>query len=212
MNSIDPADYVEAPEGQNSLKFQDEKQQARFELGVCMALAKWEELTIAVDNLWGGPNSNEKRDWMAGIVVDLFDEKVVDIQYIEETLLYAMLDEFDVQIDNDSALEIGALVMKFYKNVLVQDYNTIDELYSKWLAKQESRQVNKVKLNSDPNNPSSDEDEDEDDDDDIEVVIGNDQAQYQQEAQDDSMDVDNGPVVDDDGFTLVQNKKGSKRR
>lgn len=203
--SIDPAEFVEAVDPQTSLKFQDEKQQARFELGVCMALAKWEELTIAVDNLWGGPNSNDKRDWMAGIVIDLFDEKIVDIQYIEETLLYAMVDEFDVQIDNDSGLEIAALVIKFYKDVSLHNYNAIEELYSKWQAKQETRKVNKVKLDSDPNNPS-DDDEEEEDEEDEEVEANN------QGDQDDSMEIDNGPVVDDDGFTLVQNKKGSKRR
>lgn len=203
ITSIDPAEYVEAVDG-NSLKFGDEKQQARFELAVCMALARWEELTIAVDNLWGGPNSNEKRDWLAGVVIDLFDEKVVDIQYIEETLLYAMVDEFDVQIDNDSALEIGALILKFYKSVVAHDYSPIEELYSRWQAKQENRQVNKVQLTSDPNNPSSDED-DEDEDDEMETHNHN-------HPQEDSMEIDNGPVVDDDGFTLVQNKKGSRRR
>ena len=102
---IDPTDYVEVENG--TLTFENPKQQAKFELGVCMAIYKWEELTTAVDNNWGGPKSSEKRDWISGIVIDLFSEsKIVDIQLIEETLLYAMVDEFDTQIDNDSALKL----------------------------------------------------------------------------------------------------------
>lgn len=110
--SIDPTDYVEVENG--TLTFSNEKEQAKFELGVCMAVYKWEELATAVENSWGGPKSAEKRDWISGIVIDLFKEShAVDIQLIEETLLYAMVDEFDVQVDNDSALEIAALVMAF---------------------------------------------------------------------------------------------------
>lgn len=200
MNSIDPTEYVKAPEGQKSLKFSDEKRQARFELGVTMAIHKWEELNIAVDNSWGGPNSSDKRDWISAIVIDLFDEKEVDIQLIEETLLYAMLDEFDTQVDNDSALEIGNLIMQFYKKAMVDDFNDIEELYNKWQIKQQNRQINKVKVQDDPENPSSEDEEDDEDH----------HHHHQHQPQEDSMDVDNGPIVDDDGFTLVQNRKGRR--
>ncbi|KAK6456159.1 Pre-rRNA-processing protein TSR2-domain-containing protein [Scheffersomyces xylosifermentans] len=202
MNAIDPTDYVEAPEGVESLKFGDEKQQAKFELGVCMAIYKWEELNTAVENSWGGPKSGEKRDWISGIVIDLFAEKIVDIQLIEETLLYAMVDEFDTEIDNDSALEIGALIMKFYRDVALQKYAKIDELYEKWQAKQSIKEnVKKVHVEEDPNNPDVSDSEDDEDDEDV------------PELQDDEMEIDeepHGPIVDDDGFELVQ-KKGRRR-
>ena len=202
MTSIDPTDYVEVVEGVESLKFANAKQQAKFELGVCMAVYKWEELTTAVDNSWGGPKSADKRDWISGIVIDLFDEKVVDIQLIEETLLYAMVDEFDTEIDNDSALEIAALVMKLYKGVAMGDASGVDVLYARWQEKQSSRVVNKVEVGADPNNPDADDSDDSDDDED-DVP----------ELEDDAMEIDDqpqGPVVDDDGFELVQ-KKGRRR-
>ncbi|KAF6070425.1 Pre-rRNA-processing protein TSR2 family protein [Candida albicans] len=177
--TIDPTDYVEVENG--TLAFSDPKQQAKFELGVCMAIYKWEELTTAVDNLWGGPKSAEKRDWISGIIIDLFAEsKIVDIQLIEETLLYAMVDEFDTQIDNDSALEIGNLIVKLYRDAAQEKYGLIDEMYEKC-------------------------DEKEEDDDDGE----------EEEIQDDNMmEIDepeqprqqNAPIVDDDGFELVQSK------
>lgn len=205
MASIDPTDYVEVVEGQTSLKFGNEKQQAKFELGVCMAVYKWEELNTAVDNSWGGANSADKRDWISGIVIDLFDETVVDIQLIEETLLYAMVDEFDTEIDNDSALEIAALVMKFYKEAALENYTNIDIAYGKWQEKQGRSQSHKVTIGSDPNNPdvSDDESEDEDEDDSNVPAL----------VEDDSMEVDEprGPIIDDDGFEMVQ-KKGNRRR
>lgn len=201
MSAIDPTDYVEAVEGVESLKFANEKQQAKFELGVCMAIYKWEELTTAVDNSWGGPKSADKRDWISGIVIDLFDEKIVDIQLIEETLLYAMVDEFDTEIDNDSALEIAALVMKFYKEVSVGSVAAIDALYARWQEKQSSHVANRVEVAADPNNPDAESDDEEEDDEEV------------PQLQDDDMEVDEqpqGPVVDDDGFELVQ-KKGRRR-
>ncbi|KAG7661402.1 TSR2 [[Candida] subhashii] len=200
--TIDPTDYVEVTEG--SLRFGDEKQQAKFELGVCMAVYKWEELTTAVDNLWGGPKSAEKRDWISGIVIELFDEQAVDIQLIEETLLYAMVDEFDTEIDNDSALEIAALIMKFYKDVTIGKYEQIDEMYSRWQAQQNSGTVHKVKVESDPNNPDVSDSEDDEEEE-------YDQASVP-ELTEDQMEIDEpqGPIVDEDGFELVQ-KKGRRR-
>jgi len=199
---IDPTDYVEAPEGVNSLRYGDEKQQAKFELGVCMAIYKWEELNTAVENQWGGPNSADKRDWMSAIVIELFNEKIVDIQLIEETLLYAMVDEFDTEVDNDSALEIAALVMKFYKDVGNKLYQQIDEFYAKWQAKQGSTNPSaKVEVAADPNNPDVSDSESDDDE---EEHVHN----------DDSMDVDHPqePIVDEDGFELVQSKGRRGRR
>lgn len=197
--TIDPTDYVEAENG--TLTFPNEKQQAKFELGVCMAVYKWEELATAVENSWGGPKSAEKRGWISGIVIELFKESnAVDIQLIEETLLYAMVDEFDVQVDNDSALEISALVMTFYKQVREQEYDQIDALYARWQEKRNSQEENKqVHIGGDPNNPDvsdSEEDEDEDEDD-MEI----DEAIVEQKDE---------PLIDDDGFQLVQ-KKGKRR-
>lgn len=129
----------------------------------------------------------------------------MDIQLIEETLLYAMVDEFDTQIDNDSALEIGNLIVKLYRDAAQEKYGLIDEMYEKWQAKQNTKNFHKVHVEDDPNNPDVSSDEKEEDDDDGE----------EEEIQDDNMmEIDepeqprqqNAPIVDDDGFELVQSK------
>lgn len=47
-------------------------QHSRFELGVCMAVYSWENLTVAVQSGWGGPDSADKRDWLTGSIVELY--------------------------------------------------------------------------------------------------------------------------------------------
>ncbi|KAI1325024.1 Pre-rRNA-processing protein TSR2-domain-containing protein [Xylariaceae sp. FL0255] len=58
-----------APTASNS---SPETRQAQFEQGVAISLHLWTSLTIAVQNQWGGPDSADKRDWLAGVIVDMF--------------------------------------------------------------------------------------------------------------------------------------------
>lgn len=203
MASIDPTDFVQVEGDANTLKFGDPHQQAKFELGVCMAIYKWEELTTAVENSWGGPNSADKRDWISGVVIDLFEESAVDLILIEETLLYAMVDEFDTEIDNDSALVVGDLVLKIYRECAMQNYSRVDDLYAKYQQKQAlGARGEKISIAADPNNPDASEDEEDDEEQDD-----------TEKGQDDSMDVDetsSAPIIDDDGFELVQ-RRGRRR-
>ncbi|CCE91688.1 Tsr2p TDEL_0D01040 [Torulaspora delbrueckii] len=194
---------VEAPTEAKNLQFEDEKQQARFELGVSMMVYKWEALEVAVANSWGGPSSAEKRDWITAIVVDLFkSEKIVDAATIEETLLYAMIDEFDTNVEDESTVPIAVGIIDIYKQCQVQDYSTVEQLYTKWVEKQNSGESAKViTIEEDPLNPdasSCDEgdEEDEDEGEGEEDIEMNDQPS-------------SGPVVDEDGFELVQ-KKGRR--
>lgn len=193
MTEIDPADFVQTDEP--SLQFKDPKQQAKLELGVCMAVYQWEELNLAVENSWGGANSSDKRDWISAIVVELFQEKVVDVGLIEETLLYAMVDEFDTHVENDSALVIGALILKMYRECMVQDYARIDDMYRRFEEKQKAGHFKKrVSMEEDLSNDEMDEDES----DAAEPSVGTNQGIDAKQ-----------PVIDEDGFELVT--KGRRR-
>lgn len=196
---------VEAPQGANNLLFKDEKQQARFELGVSMMVYKWDALDVAVENQWGGPDSAEKRDWITAIIVDLFKtEKVVETILIEETLLYAMVDEFDTNVEDDSAVFIANGIIELYKQCQALDYSTVESLYLAWQEKQKNKSNKRVvQVKDDPLNPDVSDSEDEEDYD-------------EEESQDVDMDVDEQqqtnpePIIDEDGFEVVQ-KKGRRR-
>ncbi|KAI1437117.1 Pre-rRNA-processing protein TSR2-domain-containing protein [Xylaria sp. CBS 124048] len=49
-----------------------ESRQQEFEQGVAISLHLWQSLSIAVQNSWGGPDSSDKRAWLAGVIVDMF--------------------------------------------------------------------------------------------------------------------------------------------
>ncbi|CAL9729226.1 pre-rRNA-processing protein Tsr2p [Monosporozyma unispora] len=203
MSEYDEYLMVQAESGQPNLMFADEKQQARFELGISMLVHSWDALDIAVINQWGGVESSDKRDWISGVIVDLFkDNKAVDAPLIEETLLYAMLDEFDTHVDDGTAQPVANNMIKLYDECSQLNFNRVEDLYTKWLEKQKNGPSKERYVQVDE--VTSDEDEEKDDDDD-----------------DDGMDVDmeqeipalatkSEPVVDDDGFELVQ-KKGKRR-
>ncbi|KAJ4293751.1 rRNA accumulation- protein [Collariella sp. IMI 366227] len=81
--------------------------QTNFEQSVAITLHLWPALTLAVQNNWGGPDSSDKRDWFAGAIVDLFPDEDV-----EAVLLQVMLDEFEVNVDDDSAFEVAEQVVR----------------------------------------------------------------------------------------------------
>ncbi|SCU98621.1 LADA_0H14312g1_1 [Lachancea dasiensis] len=208
--TIDELAYVEASKEKASLAFENDKQMARFELGVSMLIHKWEALDLAVQNGWGGPESAEKRDWITAIVIDLFKTgRVVEVALIEETMLYAMMDEFETNVDDDSALPIAAQILEMYKECAEENYSTVENLYQAWTEKQKSKEAKReIQIGDDPWNPdvSGSEGEEEDEED-----LADSPPPLVHDADHD-VDMDaqkNEPVVDEDGFELVQ-KKGRK--
>ncbi|XBW36872.1 hypothetical protein QEN19_002451 [Hanseniaspora menglaensis] len=207
--TIDETSFVEAQAPNLSLEFPVEtKQQARFELGVSMWVHRWEILETAVQNSWGGPESSDKRDWITKIIIDLFkDNKVVDVLLIEETLLYAMLDEFDVDIQDDSGLPIAMNILKCWEYVNNGGVEDIQKMYFDWKNKQQTIQT--VKIEKDPLNPdTSSEEEEEDDDEEDDDAMDEDDMVIEEEHN--HVHENNGPQFDDDGFEIVQ-AKGKRR-
>ncbi|ODV94434.1 hypothetical protein PACTADRAFT_51271, partial [Pachysolen tannophilus NRRL Y-2460] len=157
-------------------------------------------------NQWGGPQSADKRDWITAIVVELFEQKIVDVQLIEETMLYAMQDEFDVQVEDDSALPLAVLILKIYKEISQGQFETVDGMYAKWLERQKKKESShyQVQIQEDPENPDDSDESAEDEEeqtlhDDVEMDLDDD---HDHQAR-------NAPIIDDDGFQLVQ-KKGRR--
>ncbi|CDO92252.1 unnamed protein product [Kluyveromyces dobzhanskii CBS 2104] len=202
---IDVSDFVEAVDGQATLLLPDEKQQARFELGVSMLVYKWEALEVAVVNQWGGPESADKRDWVTSVIIDLFkNERIVDVQLLEETLVYAMFDEFDTNVEDESALPIAAAIILIYRECVAQNYSSVEQLYLSWMQNKDKSDASKLVVvaessDEEENNEEGGEDVDMDMDVDVPHLVAS-----------ESQPAASEPIVDEDGFELVQ-KKGKKK-
>jgi pre-rRNA-processing protein TSR2 len=84
------------------------EQTQKWELGVSLLLNFWQPLRDAVSCNWGGPDSADKRDWLCGVIADLWTEdEEADEETVEQRLLQVMEDEFDVNLEDDSAYDVG---------------------------------------------------------------------------------------------------------
>ncbi|WWC66749.1 uncharacterized protein I206_100654 [Kwoniella pini CBS 10737] len=210
-----------------------------FARGVIALLDLWPALTIAVSEEWGGKDSLAKKTWLASILIDEFESRasiisndnnnipIIDPKSINETPLdfdeifdllnQIMSDEFDANLEDGSIELISNDLIKLWKDLLNPLYNHLNLIEN--LEKQVFEIKKKgIKFSSlgqgqGGSNESQSEDEDEfedEDDSDIEMneeeipqLIDNQQQQQQiKEKQE--------PIIDDDGFTLVQKKGGKK--
>ncbi|KAJ1674393.1 rRNA accumulation- protein [Spiromyces aspiralis] len=139
---------------------------AAFIEGIDHVFAKWTALLLAVENGWGGPDSQEKRDWMVDMVVDLFDQKGknVEPEDIEDRLIQIMSDEFNTVLDDGSAETVSQIIYKLYHECIHGNHSTVDRLL-KERTERESKGIGAQTLNQSRAAPDNDADDDDDDDD-----------------------------------------------
>lgn len=88
-------------------------QTTKWELGVSLILHSWPALTDAVNSGWGGADSSDKRDWLCGAIADMFVANADTDEYdVEDTLTNVMEDEFEVNLEDDSAYEVMLLPLR----------------------------------------------------------------------------------------------------
>lgn len=171
-----------------------------------------------MQNSLGGPDSDDKRDWFAGAIVEMFPS-IVDLakfqsqpqnknksppkdpeaEDVEATLLQVMWDEFETNVDDDSEVEVAERIIKARTQCIAGDFEFVEELRRRWLAtKGKTVKVEEVD-GGDQETDWESEDDDEDDDDDVEM----DEAPALVAAPKERPP----PEVDDDGFTKVTRKK-----
>ncbi|KAI0031541.1 Pre-rRNA-processing protein TSR2-domain-containing protein [Vararia minispora EC-137] len=181
-----------------------------FARGVIARLALWPALRAAVDNSWGGSASAQKRTWLASELVDAFEASVPpgnaeqpDEEYVELNLLQAMEDEFDVVIEDDSVEPLARDIVALW--AAARSGN--EALVLEWEAKAEKMRGKRMDVNVqevvDETGDGEDSEDWEDEDDgeaDSEVPQLVERAIHKPE-----------PIVDEDGFTLVQGKGKGRR-
>ncbi|KAG5365417.1 Pre-rRNA-processing protein [Yarrowia sp. C11] len=184
-------------ENSNGLKFGDSQVQGRFELGVCMVLYNWTDLATAVDNSWGGADSEEKREWLVGNIVELFEEStVLDALDIQTRLSQVMEDEFDTVVDDDSDFMTAQLLIQVWMECSQGIFTTVENQYNKYEKSKNTKSTVKV----DDQTTGGDDSGDEEDDDAPELVEGD------VEMDDSTTREKQGPIIDEDGFEVVQRK------
>ena len=170
-----------------------------------MSLSTWPALTLAVQNLWGGPDSSEKRDWFAGAISDLLEDTPdADVGYLEEFMLQVMIDEFDVNVDDDSAEEVAANILELRQMTRRGDFKAVDEMEAHWKEKQMKGgdQVRMKLVEGGPEGDETDWDSDdshEDTNGDVEMDDAPDMVYVEKPKP--------PPQVDEEGFTKVVGRR-----
>lgn len=183
-----------------------------------------------MQNNWGGPDSADKRDWFAGQVVEQFpdltsasnnnnnnnnssastngtqkkdeqDDGEPDVEYIEELLLQVMLDEFEVNVDDDSAFDVATEIIRLRGQCARGNFEDVDRLLTRWQGRKGVKVEGQFTRAQDQDEDTDWDDTDGEDggsDDDMEEAPPLVEAPKKEKA---------APEVDDDGFTKVTRKR-----
>jgi pre-rRNA-processing protein TSR2 len=177
---------------------------AFFELGVSLYLWRFQALQLAVENGWGGHDSADKRDWVAGVLADMYtsqlpplkDEPVevvlkeIDPEDIEDVLTQVLADEFSVLLEDDSAYVFSMQIDACWKDCLRGHFDRIRDMQKAFEQARPSL-VNKAQQDdSDTSGTDAEVDEDE------EMTDAPSTSTTRPE-----------PVIDEDGFELVQKNR-----
>ncbi|KAK7438179.1 rRNA accumulation-related protein [Stygiomarasmius scandens] len=173
-----------------------------FARGVIARLAIWSTLRVAVLESWGGPGAAEKRTWLAGVIVDTFEEQSPppDDQYIEELLLQVMQDEYEVSVEDGSAESVAVDIVRIWEEVssgkqelVVKFEDLADKLKDKKPMVETQAEGDEEDWEDDGDDESGDDEEGEDEDEPVPQLIERPKK--------------NEPEVDEDGFTLVKKNR-----
>lgn len=195
--------------------------QSNFEQAVACALHLWPALTLAVQNNWGGPDSADKRDWFAGAIVDLFPEFTdaqpgapanttsaadePDMEDVETVLLQVMIDEFEVNTDDDSGLEVARSIVKARSECAIGEFNDEVKKLSERFANRKGTKVDQMFKKAEDEDQDTDwesgdsGEDDEDNEGDVDMDEAPPLAPVVKEKA--------APEIDEDGFIKVTKKK-----
>ena len=189
-----------APGGGVTLPIPPEQRQQLFDNGIWYTLALWPALTVAVQNSFGGPDSSDKRDWFAGAISTLLEEKPdTDHDDLVVFLLQVMQDEFDVMVEDESEEEIAGGILGLRKKIVLEgDRSVYEALVQRW----KGRGKMKVELQVLEGEEGDDEDWSDEDED---VGMGGMEAPPLVPAKEKREKV--LPEIDEEGFEKVVSKK-----
>ena len=211
-----PSSWLQFGEGEDNLliPLPTATFQSKFEQGVALTLHLWDHLSLAVENGWGGGDMEDKREWFAGAIVDLFPDvsktkpapgaptEEPDQADVETVLLQVMFDEFETNVEDDSGYELAQKIMEIRAECLQGKFDLVDDLRRRWDAQRSKKVSAKFKHGQDQDDDTdwdTDDGDDDEEDDDIDMDEAPPLAPVAKEKP--------PPEVDEDGFTKVTRKK-----
>lgn len=136
-----------------------------FQESVKYVIKEWPSLNLAIENGMGGPQAEQKRDWMCQVVIEsLMKEKDIDV---DEFLGEIINQEFDTLIEDGSLEYNSQWINKFFKDCLQGKHQEVKDAITNASLKKLSLGNTKIPPPVCQTQDSSDDDEEDDDDDDI---------------------------------------------
>ncbi|KAF4554386.1 Pre-rRNA-processing protein tsr2-like protein [Elsinoe fawcettii] len=170
--------------------------QQLFDHTLYYLLSLWPALSLAVQNQWGGPSSSDKRDWLAGTISTLFDERPDTDQYdVEDVLLQVMADEFDVQVEDESEVKVAEEIVRVRREIIGEGRTEGAERVRERWERSQGRKVQMADGGEQGSEDGSVDGEDEDEE------MGEAPAVQREERRREE------PEVDEEGFTTVRRKR-----
>ncbi|KPI39994.1 Pre-rRNA-processing protein TSR2 [Cyphellophora attinorum] len=185
-------------------------QSDRIDLHVALALWAWPALSFACANAFGGsPDiAAAKREWLAGAISEMLTStprQLRDAADVEEVLLQALNDEFEVVVDDGSAEETAQAIWRGCELLATGNTAELQSRYQVYLEKEKSwkKESTGFVRGKDDEGEETDWDEDDDEfngfsDEDIEMGEAPQPTAKKEKVV---------PQVDEDGFTTVVSKK-----
>jgi len=200
-----------------------------FARGVLAILDLWPALTIAVREEWGGPESADKKTWIASTIIDEFESRAsylpsssssapsdvadpatandppLEHDDLADLINQMMSDEFESNIEDGSIDAVAADIVRLWRDILQPatgaQPSTVVEALERKASETKGKGVQATK-GAGLVNADGEEDSDSEWDDESEDGMEVDEAPQLAPVERERVE----PVVDDDGFTLVQPK------
>lgn len=175
-----------------------------LDLAITLALNNWPALTLAVQSNWGGPNSDDKRDWLCGAISEMLsDRPETDTEDLEDVLIQVMNDEFDVVVDDESAAAVADQIMDMKAQTVRGEFAAITEMWEVWQRKSQQKSAAAGMFKQVEVRDEDQETDDEEDNSEGGGDVEMDEAPALVRAPRGKVEAE----VDEDGFTMVKKKR-----
>jgi pre-rRNA-processing protein TSR2 len=184
----------------------------RIDLHIALALWAWPALSFACANAFGGSPeiAAAKREWLAGAISEMLTStprQLRDAADVEEVLLQALNDEFEVVVDDGSAEETAQAIWKGCELLATGNIAELQSRYQSYLEKEKSGKKASTGFVRGKDDEGEETDWDEDEDDDEFNGFSDDDVEMGEAPQSVTRKEKVVPEVDEDGFTTVVSKK-----